>query len=268
MTIEEKKKIYAALSAPFPEHCIQRTEGRITGRGYDTTGIGYAFITARLNEVVGLGNWRAHRTVTVKPIARSNGRAAFEAICDITLELGEWVDGCFVAWAEALSDGGHVASSEADARKGAYTNALKKAAAMFGCGRQAYEGTLDDDNLPNEQSGEGVTIETLPTPTPQQVRAVAAPAPVQQPQQMPQPPRPPSNPRNRLTSKQLSAIWAIGRKLGYDQGQLRSFIKQTFNTQPEFLTREQASQIIGTMSAKAGNGNGQDHHPAEPGMEG
>ena len=33
MTNEEKKKIYAALAAPFPEHCIQRTEGRTTGRG-------------------------------------------------------------------------------------------------------------------------------------------------------------------------------------------------------------------------------------------
>jgi hypothetical protein len=38
MTNEEKRKIYAALAAPFPEHCIQRTEGRITGRGYDTSG--------------------------------------------------------------------------------------------------------------------------------------------------------------------------------------------------------------------------------------
>ncbi len=77
---------------------------------------------------------------------------------------------------------------------------------------------------------------------------------------------PPSNARTRLTSKQLSAIWAIGRKLGYEQGQLRAFIKQTFNTQPEFLSRDQASQVIGTMSAKAGNG--QDHEQHEPGMEG
>jgi hypothetical protein len=38
MTNEEKRKIYAALAAPFPEHSIQRTEGRITGRGYDTSG--------------------------------------------------------------------------------------------------------------------------------------------------------------------------------------------------------------------------------------
>jgi hypothetical protein len=38
--------------------------------------------------------------------------------------------------------------TEGDAKKGAFTNALKKAAAMFGVGRQAYEGTIDDDNEP------------------------------------------------------------------------------------------------------------------------
>ena len=142
MTNEEKRKIYAALAGPFPEHCIQRTEGRLTGRGYDTTGIGYQHIANRLNEVLGVGGWRAHRTVTVKEISRSNGRPAFEAICDITLELGEWIDGSFIVFAESLADGGHVASSEADARKGSYTNAFKKAAAFFGVGRQAYEGSL------------------------------------------------------------------------------------------------------------------------------
>src|SRR4051812_31782527 len=35
VTNDEKRKLYAALAAPFSEHCIQRTEGRLTGRGYD-----------------------------------------------------------------------------------------------------------------------------------------------------------------------------------------------------------------------------------------
>jgi hypothetical protein len=58
MTSAEKKAIYAALAAPFPEHCIQSTEGRVTGRGYDTSGIGYQFIANRMNEVLGVGGWR------------------------------------------------------------------------------------------------------------------------------------------------------------------------------------------------------------------
>jgi hypothetical protein len=263
MTLEEKKKIYAALAAPFPEHCIQRTEGRVTGRGYDTTGIGYQHIANRLNEVLGVGGWRAHRSVHVKETLRSNGRPAFEAICDITLELGEWLNGDFVVFAESLADGGHVASSEADARKGAYTNAFKKAAAFFGVGRQAYEGSLDDDNLPSEQSGDGVTVTTLPA-APQVPRPTPIPAQVQP--AAPQPaPRPPSTPRNRLTSKQLAAIWALGRKLGYEQQGLRQFVKGKYGAQPEFITREQASQLIGAMSEQAGNGD--DHH-REPGQEG
>ena len=260
MTNEEKKKIYQQLAAPFPEHCIQRTEGRLTGRGYDTSGIGYQHIANRLNEVLGVGGWRAHRTVSVKEVVRTNGRPAFEAICDITLELGEWVGGDFVVFAESLADGGHVSNSEADARKGSYTNSFKKAAAFFGVGRQAYEGSLDDDNVPAEHVGDGFTVSTLPTQRPASA-PVAAPvaAPQVQPvQQVPQQPRPPPAPsRHRLTNKQLACIQAISRKLGLDQAGLRAATKQRFNSQPEFLTRDQASQLISSMSAQA-NGNGHD----------
>ena len=69
-----RKKLYQLLSVPFPESCIQRTEGRITGRGYDTTGIAYQFVVNRLNEVLGVGGFRVHREVTVKEVQRSNGR--------------------------------------------------------------------------------------------------------------------------------------------------------------------------------------------------
>ena len=258
MTNEEKRKIYQQLAAPFPEHCIQRTEGRVTGRGYDTSGIGYQHIANRLNEVLGVGGWRAHRTVTVKEIVRSNGRPAFEAICDITLELGEWIDGQFVVFAESLADGGNLASSETDARKGSYTNAFKKAAAFFGVGRQAYEGSLDDDNLPGEH-----VVQTIQQP-------IQRPAPVAAPQVPFQPqPRPtPAPTRNRLTSKQLGAIGAIARKLGLDQPALRAATKQRFNAQPEFLTREQASQMISSLSQQAGNGHDSADGMHEPGMEG
>ena len=99
VTSEDKKKIYASLAAPFPENAIQRTDGRVTGRGYDTAGIGYQFICNRLNEVLGVGGWRAHRTVTVKEVTTAKGRPAFEAICDLTLELGSWENGDFVVFA-------------------------------------------------------------------------------------------------------------------------------------------------------------------------
>ena len=162
MTTDEKKKIYAALSSNFPAEAIERTDGRITGRGYSTTGIKYQYVVNRLNEVLGIGSYRAHRTVTVKEIQTAKGRPAFESICDLTLELGEWVNGEFICWAESLADGGHTSMSEADARKGAYTNAFKKAAAFFGVGKQAYEGSIDDDAVPADVALEEMRSSSVP----------------------------------------------------------------------------------------------------------
>ncbi len=263
MNENDMKKMYEALAAPFPESCIQRTEGRLTGRGYDTTGIGYQHIANRLCAVVGIGGFRAHRTVTVKEFTRPNGRQAFEAICDLTLELGRWVDGKFITFAEALADGGHVAASEADARKGAYTNAFKKAAAFFGVGRQAYEGTLDDDAVPGD-------IDTSVAPVMKVVRAPVAQAPVAQPQVPTAPPgytrtpaaaeeRPQQTDRNRLSSKQLAAIWSIARKLGIEQSAFRAQIKATHGVQLEFLPRNVASMVITALQGQL-NGGGSGHH--------
>ena len=47
MTNEDKKRVYAALATPFPEEAIERTDGRVTGRGYSTTGIKYQYIASR-----------------------------------------------------------------------------------------------------------------------------------------------------------------------------------------------------------------------------
>lgn len=269
MTQDEKKKIYAALSAPFPEEAIERTDGRVTGRGYSTTGIKYQYVANRLCEVLGPGSFRAHRTVTVKTVTTPKGRTAYEAICDLTLELGAWDegDGGFKVWAEALADGGHTSFSEADARKGAYTNAFKKAAAFFGVGKQAYEGTIDDDHVPSDDLEVGPA--SRPTvqpgrsadPSPGPARPVSAAPPSSSnhavPQQL-------GAGRNRLTSKQLAAIWALARKLGFQQATFRQDVKKSYGCQPEFLDRNAASDLIGRLTAKTLNGseNGEVPHGA------
>jgi len=260
MTPEAKKALYKQLSQPFPEEAIERTDGRQTGKGYSTTGIKAQFIINRLNEALGIGGWRTHRKVVVKELTTNSGRKAYEAVCDLVLELGEWIDGTFVPFAEALADGGHISTSEADARKGSFSNALKKAAAAFGAGRQAYEGTIDDDNLPSDEQ---------PEPQHQQpVRQVQGQVASQRPN-ISMAPRPPSTPRSRLTSKQLAALLAISRKLGMDLSQFRQEVRSRFGTQIEFITKSQASELIGEMS------NGGLHHQgdgeaemAEPGAEG
>jgi hypothetical protein len=150
MTVDDRKTIYMALAAPFPEEAIERSDGRVTGKGYSTTGIKYQYVVNRLNDVLGLGGFRVNRITTVRESTTSKGRTVFEATCEVRILLGEWREGSFVPFAEAIADGGHTATAEADARKGAFTNGFKKAAAFFGVGRQAYEGTLDDDSLPAE----------------------------------------------------------------------------------------------------------------------
>jgi hypothetical protein len=249
MTPEAKKALYKQLSQPFPEEAIERTDGRQTGKGYSTTGIKAQFIINRLNEVLGIGGWRTHRKVVVKELTTNSGRKAFEAVCDLVLELGEWVDGTFVPFAEALADGGHISMSEADARKGSFSNALKKAAAAFGAGWQAYAGTIDDDNVPSDSpvQPEHQPVPTAPTRT---MTTTVTPA----------------LPRNRLSSKQLGAIQAIGRKLGLDHTGLRAVAKQRYGVVPEHLTKSQASEFIGSLSAQAnGNGHANDDQVDEMG---
>lgn len=251
MTKEDRQKLYAALAAPFPEEAIERTDGRVTGRGYSTTGIRYQYIVNRLNDVLGVGGFRVERTITVRQIATSKGRDAFEATCDLRLQLGHWEGGAFLPFAEAVADGGHTAMIEADARKGAASNGLKKAAAFFGVGRQAYEGTIDDDNLPVEQPAtKPATV--VPTTTVSQHRPAAGPRAVAAPPE-----------RNRLTSKQLNALWAIARNQGYSETEFRSYCVEAFGCQPEFLTRAFASQIIDQLGRSA-NGHA-ERQPGEAG---
>ncbi len=247
------KQMLQDLSAAFPEEAIERTEARATGRGYNTTGVKVMYVIMRLNAVCGLGGWRLHREVTCTEITTQSGRKGWSCVADVVLELVEWVDGTAVAYAEAVADGGHISySSEADSRKGATSNGLKKAAAMFNCGWQAFAGVIDEDNEPIDPS--------FATAPPKSAPVQSAPKPpATQPQQTPPGyvrtgpavdtrPSPPE--RNRLSSKQLAAIMSISRKLGVEPSALRSRVKTQFGAQVEFISREQASQVIKSLDAQ------------------
>lgn len=149
---EDLKEIYRLLSAPFPEEAIERTKGDVTRKGYDTTGLKVQYILNRLNEVLGVGGFKIERTFAIRERQARSGQPMYEATCDLTMQLGRWEGGRFIAFAEAAGTGGHTATSEADARKGAASNAIKKTAATFGVGWQAYAGALDDDNVPATMS--------------------------------------------------------------------------------------------------------------------
>lgn len=243
MTKEERIKLFAALSAPLAEEAIERTDGRVTGRGFSTAGYKYQFVVDRFNAVLGIGGWRAHRVLHVKEVTTAKGRTAYEATCEIRLELGEFHEGQFIPFAEVLGDGGHQGMSESDARKGAYTNAFKKAAAFLGVGREAYAGTLDDDNAPVEDAAaqrEPVPKSTIAVFTaaaePQTSQSAAAP-----------------DTRARLTSKQYGLLLSLAREDGQDERWLRDVAKRRFGIELSYLSRSQASELIGALSSRTGS---------------
>ncbi len=251
MTKEERITLFAALSAPLPEEAVERTDGRVTGRGYSTSGYKYQFVVDRFNVVLGVGGWRAHRQVSVRAVTTVKGRTAYEAVCEIRLELGEFDDGRFVPFAEVLGDGGHQSMTEGDARKGAYTNAFKKAAAFLGVGREAYAGTIDDDNTPAED-----------TPPP---RESAARPPIAVLVPAPEPPMAQGTVeptiRARLTSKQYGLLLSLARGDGRDERWLRDVAKRRFGIELPHLSRSQASELIGLLSS----GTGSNGHAPEAG---
>lgn len=134
--------LYKELSKPLDEKAIQRSKGIDTKKGYDTTGYGYQFIVNRFNEVLGIGGWNW----SFEEIERAEGTyksgthfisITGKATIVLNLPNGQ------VSHSEY---GGHQSSNLTDALKGASTNALKKTAAFFGVGKDAFEGSIDEDN--------------------------------------------------------------------------------------------------------------------------
>lgn len=152
LTLIDLPAIYHGFCKELPAEAIQRTKGRETRKGYDTDGYGYQYCIDVLNNVAGLGHWRILSEEAFCDSGEYNsGRKSYEVGYDVIIQLGNWTTGGFQVLAETpKTPGGHVSALKADARKGALTNAIKKAIAFFGIGAAAYRGELDDDNLPPE----------------------------------------------------------------------------------------------------------------------
>ena len=60
------------------------------------------------------------------------------------------------------------------------------------------------------------------------------------------------NGRDRLTQKQLSAIWSMGRALGENVNDIRKHCIDAFGVQPEHLSKPDASTLIGQMNESLG----------------
>ena len=155
----EKKElnldILKALSEPLPKAAIQRTKGSVTRKRYDTDGYGYQFAVDRFNNVLGT-EWGYSWEV----IEKSTGQyKSGQPYISITVSISIWILDPTNTRTHA---GGHTSAGFDDALKGAITSGFKKTAAMWGVGRDAYAGTIDDDNkpMPDEHANKEADPET------------------------------------------------------------------------------------------------------------
>lgn len=152
--MEQFKKLMEVM----PKEAEQRTFKSETRRGYDTSGYGYQFCVNRFNEVYG-DEWGYDFIILKETEGRYKNDTPF---WDITVEVRIWIAGKKENTRACV--GGHISVLYADALKGAITNAFKKTAGFWGVGRQAYEGTMDDDNTPlpvehtQEQQSYGIAL--------------------------------------------------------------------------------------------------------------
>lgn len=136
-----EQSIFTSLGEKLPDEAIQRTKKGDTKKGYDTGGYGYQYIVDRLNSRF-TDKWFFEWTIIHEEKGSYKSGAPFY---DITVKVEIWLS----ADGKGRSCvGGHTAMTYADALKGAITNGFKKTAAFWGVGRDAYAGTIDDDNTP------------------------------------------------------------------------------------------------------------------------
>jgi len=114
--------------------------------------------------------------------------------------------------------------SLADDLKAAATDALKKACSLCGIGLHLYGG---DDHSAAPKAAQ------RPTPVNGDTRKAAN--------------------GDRLTQRQLSAIWSMGRNLGLGAEAIRSRSLEAFATNPEQLTKAEASSLISEFSQELDN---------------
>lgn len=140
---DDYSDVYAALQEPLPAESVQKASAERTNKGYDTTGYLYQAVVDRFNTACGINKWGfTYDVIHEDTVQWSNGTAH-----QLTVETTIWVMHPSI---QKSCIGGHVSREYYNALKGAVTNSLKKTAALYGVGRQAYLGQLDDGEYLDE----------------------------------------------------------------------------------------------------------------------
>lgn len=131
-------RLYKEFTKDLPKEAL-RIE--VTDKGDNLYIYGYQFIINRLNEIVGLDHW--HYEILKEPDKEKRDTMWWVSM-HLRLHIGNWLNGQFssLTYREAFGSGIH--ESLGNAQKGAMTNALKKAASMFGIGKKVFEGLVEE----------------------------------------------------------------------------------------------------------------------------
>ena len=125
--------------------------------------------------------------------------------------------------------------SIADDLKAAATDALKKASSLLGVGLHLYGEPTDTTSGRNGRSS--------PAPRRGNGNSQAKPA-GNNGNGHSKPAGSNGNGQNRLTQKQLSAIWGMARSLGRSVDEVRQHTNEAYGVQPEQMSKTDASSLI------------------------
>ena len=208
-----EKKTRDALEKRFPDSQVKQRRGSF---GKSITYVDGQAIVARLNDVFD-ADWNftilEHETLETGEVLVHGRLAAF----GVTKEA-------FGRGMPAVSKDTDEVISAVDAYKAGATDALKKCATLLGVAAYLYSDDYQEEEPPARR--------LVPRPINNGKSA--------------------SKPTNgsRITQKQLSTIWSMGRNLGLSADGLRVRCQETFNLSPETLSRTDASSFITELGAE------------------
>jgi hypothetical protein len=226
-----EKQIRTALAAPFPEESVKKRRGSF---GKPVNFVCGSAVVARLNDCFD-GDWSfaivEHRVLSTGEVLVHGKLTALGIIKE-----------AFGKAAPAISRETGEVLSEADAYKAAATDSLKKCATMLGVAAYLYADEVIEQPVekpvPGKQAAPARGTQTAPAKT-VDTRPVANTRPV-------------SGNQDRLTPKQLQAIWNMGRKLGLGADAVRQRAVEGFGKAPEQLGRADASALITQLGEEIG----------------
>ena len=218
-----EKQIRTALAAPFPEESVKKRRGSF---GKPVNFVCGSAVVARLNDCFD-GDWSfaivEHRVLSTGEVLVHGKVTALGIIKE-----------AFGKAAPAISRETGEVLSEADAYKAAATDSLKKCATMLGVAAYLYADEVIEQPVekpvPGKQAAPAKAIDTRPVANT----------------------RPVTGTQDRLTPKQLQAIWNMGRKLGLGVDAVRQRAVEGFGKAPEQLGRADASALITQLGEEIG----------------